>query len=103
MAQRTVFVAIVNGTVAGDVLRSGLIRRLLDADPLVRVVLLTPLMRDPAFVREFEGPRIVFEDLPMHTPRGLEARGEFQHRALSVTPWRSLISGFSSQLPLGLK
>ena len=55
-------------------LRNGLIQRLLDFSPSVRVVLASPLMRDPAFVSEFSHPRVVFEDLPPHRPERLEAR-----------------------------
>jgi hypothetical protein len=55
-------------------LRNGLIQRLLDFSPSLRVVLASPLMRDPAFVREFSHPRLVFEDLPSHRPEGIEAR-----------------------------
>ena len=69
-----VFVSIPNGGSAGSVLRTGLIARLLDADASSEVVLLSPLVNDPAFVREFEHRRVRFEDLPPHRPAGLEAR-----------------------------
>ena len=68
------FVTVANGVIAADVLRSGIVRRLHDADPRARVVVFTPMLRDPAFVEEFKAPWIEFEDLPPHTPRGLEAR-----------------------------
>jgi len=69
-----VFVSIPNGGSAGSVLRTGLIGRLLDADATTEVVLISPLVGDPAFVREFEHRRVRFEDLPAHRPAGLEAR-----------------------------
>ena len=69
-----VFVSIPNGGSAGSVLRTGLIGRLLDVDASSEVVLLSPLVKDPAFVREFEHRRVRFEDLPPHRPAGLEAR-----------------------------
>lgn len=73
-AGRVVLVSVPHGGNAGNVLRNGLIQRLLDFDPSVRVVLVSPLVRDEAFVREFSHPRVVFEDLPSHRPAGLEAR-----------------------------
>ena len=55
-------------------LRTGLIQRLLDSGPFVQVVLVSPLVGDAAFVREFEHPRVRFEPLAPHVPAGLEAR-----------------------------
>jgi CDP-Glycerol:Poly(glycerophosphate) glycerophosphotransferase len=69
-----VLVSVPHGGNAGNVLRAGLIQRLLDFDPSVQVVLVSPLVQDPAFVREFAHPRVRFEDLPPHRPAGLEAR-----------------------------
>ena len=70
----TVFVSIPHGGAAGNVLRTGLASALLEATDDVRVVLLSPLVKDPAFTAEFAHPRVVFEDLPPHRPHGLEAR-----------------------------
>ncbi len=69
-----VLVSIPHGGSAGNVLRTGLVRRLLDARDAPEIVLISPLVRDAAFVREFEHPRVRFEDLPPHRPHGLEAR-----------------------------
>jgi hypothetical protein len=69
-----VFVSVPNGGSAGSVLRTGLIGRLLEADPSTEIVLLSPLVNDSAFVREFEHRRVRFENLPPHRPAGLEAR-----------------------------
>ncbi len=69
-----VFVSVPHGAAAGNVLRTGLVRRLLDEHGSAEIVLISPLVRDPAFVREFEHPRVRFEDLPPHRPHGLEAR-----------------------------
>src|SRR5688500_18426696 len=56
-------------------LRSGaLLDRLLESDPALNVVLLSPMAKDPQFVREFERPRVTVIDQPPHTPAGLEAR-----------------------------
>jgi hypothetical protein len=55
-------------------LRTGLISRLLARGPDVRIVLLSPLVNDAAFVREFEHPQVEFVDLPPHQPAGIEAR-----------------------------
>ena len=55
-------------------LRGGLVERLLGARHDVEVVIVSPLVKDAAFVREFERPRVRFEELPPHRPEGLEAR-----------------------------
>jgi len=69
-----VLVSVPHGGNAGNVLRTGLVTRLLDSDPSVQVVLVSPLVQDDAFVREFAHPRVRFEDLPPHRATGLEAR-----------------------------
>ncbi len=56
-------------------LRSGgLLDRLGEADPALSIVLLSPMSRDPAFVREFARPGVTILDQPAHVPSGLEAR-----------------------------
>jgi hypothetical protein len=67
-------VSVPHGAAAGNLLRTGTIERLLAADDRTRVVLISPMARDPEFVREASHPRVTFEDLPAHTPSGLEAR-----------------------------
>ncbi|HYU79914.1 MAG TPA: CDP-glycerol glycerophosphotransferase family protein, partial [Vicinamibacterales bacterium] len=69
-----VLVSVPHGAAAGNLLRTGILRRLLEADEAVRVVLLSPLVKDPEFVREVRHSRVHFEDLPPHRPAGLEAR-----------------------------
>jgi hypothetical protein len=69
-----VLVSIPHGGAAGNVLRTGLVTRLLSAHPNSELVVLSPLVNDPAFVREFAHERIRFEDLPPHRPEGLEGR-----------------------------
>jgi hypothetical protein len=54
--------------------RTGVVRRVLETDPDVRVVVLSPMASDPQFVAELAHPRLTFEVLPPHQPRGLEAR-----------------------------
>lgn len=72
---RTVFISVPHGTSAGNMLRSGgLLDRVLESDPALQVVLLSPMSKDPQFVREFERPRVTLADQPAHVPRGLEAR-----------------------------
>lgn len=74
-APRYVFISVPHGTSAGNMLRSGgLLDRVLDSDPSLHVVLLSPMSKDPQFVREFERPRVTFVDEPAHVPAGLEAR-----------------------------
>ena len=73
--QRHVFVSVPHGTSAGNMLRSGgLLDRMLESDPALHIVLLSPMAKDPHFVREFERPRITVIDQPAHVPAGLEAR-----------------------------
>src|SRR5262249_59089033 len=70
----TVIVSVPHGGAAGNVLRTGLVSRLLEAHDGAEIVLVSPLVRDPAFEREFKHPRVRFEDLPPHRPAGLEGR-----------------------------
>jgi len=67
-------VSIPHGGAAGNVLRTGLVTRLLASPAAPVVVIVSPLVQDAAFVREFEQPRVRFEDLPPHRPAGLEGR-----------------------------
>ena len=55
-------------------LRTGLVQRVLDSADDVEIVLVSPLVDDAAFVREFSHPRVRFEHLPPHRPSGLEGR-----------------------------
>jgi hypothetical protein len=72
---RHVFISVPHGTSAGNMLRSGgLLDRILESDQSLQVVLLSPMSKDPQFVREFERPRVTFVDQPAHVPAGLEAR-----------------------------
>jgi len=70
----TVVVSVPHGFSAGNMLRTGLVRRLLDTSPAVHIVLASPLVADPTFVDEFAHTRVRFEPLPPHRPAGLEAR-----------------------------
>jgi hypothetical protein len=74
-AGRNVFVSVPHGTSAGNMLRSGaLLDRMLESDPQLQIVLLSPMANDPQFMREFERPRVTILDQPAHVPSGLEAR-----------------------------
>ena len=70
----TVIVSVPHGGAAGNMLRTGVVSRVLVSFPSVRVVLVSPLVKDAGFTKEFTHPRIVLEDLPAHRPMGLEAR-----------------------------
>lgn len=74
MTGATVVVSVPHGGAAGNMLRTGVVSRVLDAYPSVRVVLVSPLVKDAGFTKEFTHARIVLEDLPAHQPLGLEAR-----------------------------
>jgi hypothetical protein len=70
-----VFVSVPHGTSAGNMLRAGgLLDRLREFDPSLPIVLLSPMSRDAAFVKEFERPGVRLIDEPPHVPSGLEAR-----------------------------
>lgn len=72
---RSIFISVPHGTSAGNMLRAGgLLDRVLEADRSIKVVLLSPMARDAAFVREFTRDRVEMVDQPAHTPAGLEAR-----------------------------
>jgi hypothetical protein len=70
----TVIVSVPHGAAAGNMLRTGSLARLLDHDRDLRLVILSPLSKDQAFLREVAHPRVSVDDLPAHTPAGLEAR-----------------------------
>ena len=65
---------VPNGGSAGNVLRTGVLARILECVRDARVVLMSPLVADSAFTTEFAHPRIAFETLPPHVPSGLERR-----------------------------
>jgi hypothetical protein len=66
--------SVPHGGAAGNMLRTGMLRRVLDAVPEMRVTIVSPLARDPDFVREHGSDRVAIEELPPHKPAGLEAR-----------------------------
>lgn len=66
--------SVPHGAAAGNMVRTGVLRRVLDADPSVRVAILSPMAADDAFVHEVAHPRVSVEPLPPHQPAGLEAR-----------------------------
>jgi hypothetical protein len=74
MTRPTVLVSVPHGAAAGNILRTGLIRRLIDTPDAPDIVLVSPLVRDEAFAAEFRHPRIRLEDLPAHRPVDLEGR-----------------------------
>jgi hypothetical protein len=71
---RSVLISVPHGGAAGNMIRTGIVSRILDADRDVRVVVLSPMVQDSEFVREVSHPRVTFEDLLPHTPERLEAR-----------------------------
>jgi hypothetical protein len=84
--------SVPNGSSAGNVLRSGVLARILDRATDASVVLVSPLAADPAFTSEFAHPRVSFEPLPSHVPAGLEARllGIIQARYLETRTTETL-------------
>ena len=66
--------SVPHGAAAGNMLRTGVLRRVLDADNGVRVVVLSPMATDAAFAAELAHPRVSVEPLGGHQPQGLEAR-----------------------------
>ena len=74
MNGRCLLWVVPHGSSAGNVLRTGVLARVMDLVPDARVVLMTPLVSDPTFTAEFAHPRIVFEPLAPHVPSGIEQR-----------------------------
>lgn len=70
----TALMSIPHGAAAGNMVRTGILHRVLESRPDLRVVVLSPLAADPAFLREIDHPRVRAADLPPHRPSGLEAR-----------------------------
>jgi hypothetical protein len=69
-----VLLSIPHGAAAGNIVRTGVLRHLLERDDRVRVLVLTPMARDAAFAADIAHPRVTLEELPPHRPAGLEAR-----------------------------
>ena len=70
----TVLVSVPHGAAAGNMVRTGVLRRVLERDPRIHAVLLSPMASDPSFVAEVAHPRVTVEPLRPHQPQGLEAR-----------------------------
>jgi len=83
---------IPNGSSAGNMLRTGVLARVLACAGDARVVLMSPLVDDPAFTAEFAHPRVAFEPLPPHVPAGVERRllGIIQARYLEARTTETL-------------
>src|SRR4051812_21407590 len=64
---RTIFVTVQTGMVVRDLLRCGPLDRVL-RHPEAQVVLLSPGVRDPAFVGEFAHPRLTVEPHAPYAP-----------------------------------
>jgi hypothetical protein len=64
---KTIFVSVQTGMVARDLLRCGPLARVLE-QPEARVVLLTPGVRDPAFVAEFAHERVMVAPYTPYAP-----------------------------------
>lgn len=69
-----ILLSIPHGGSAGNVLRSGVFARVLDANPAAELVIASPLSAEAAFIDEFARDRVAFEPLPPHRPAGLEGR-----------------------------
>ena len=66
--------SVPHGAAAGNIVRTGIIGRVLAAEPSLQAVILSPMADDDAFVKEVAHPRVTVETLPAHRPEGLEAR-----------------------------
>src|SRR5437879_11569935 len=66
----TIFISVQTGMAARDLLRCGPLERIL-GHPAARVVLLTPGVRDPAFVDEFAQARVDVVPLESYAPSPL--------------------------------
>jgi hypothetical protein len=77
---KTIFVSVQTGMVVRDVLRCGPLQRVL-SHPEAQVVLLTPGVRDPAFLSEFSSDRVKVVAQQPYTPSPMVWR-------LMVRRWR---------------
>lgn len=66
--------SVPHGAAAGNMLRTGVLRRVLEGDPSVHVLILSPMAHDPEFVQETAHPQVSVAPLAPHQPSGLEAR-----------------------------
>lgn len=66
--------SVPHGAAAGNIVRTGIIRRVLESEPPVHAVILSPMAADETFVNEVAHPRVTVDTLPPHRPAGLEAR-----------------------------
>jgi hypothetical protein len=66
--------AVPHGAAAGNMVRTGIVRRVIECDPSVRAVILSPMAADSEFVNEVSHSRMTVDTLPPHRPAGLEAR-----------------------------
>ncbi len=64
---RTLCMTLPGGSIASFILRSSTFD-VLKSQPNLRIVLLTPLIQDEEFVKEFASERVIIEDLPLHQP-----------------------------------
>ncbi len=74
MTRPVVLFSVPHGAAAGNMVRSGILGRVLDLASSANVVVLSPMADDPAFVEEVAHPRVRVMPLPPHRPHGLEAR-----------------------------
>jgi hypothetical protein len=70
----SILISVPHGAAAGNMVRTGIVRSVLDHDPLLQLVIVSPMSADQQFVGELAHPRVTFEILPPHQPAGLEAR-----------------------------
>jgi hypothetical protein len=87
---KTIFISVQTGMVARDLLRCGPLERVLSHTE-ARVVLLTPGVRDPAFVDEFASDRVAVVPLESYAPSPLVWR-------LMVRRWRHARSPATADL-----
>src|SRR5579864_4589870 len=87
---KTIFVTVQTGMVVRDLLRCGPLARVLE-HPEARVVLLTPGVRDPAFVQEFGSDRVAIVPQEPYSPSAMVWR-------LMVRRWRYARSPRAAEL-----
>jgi hypothetical protein len=84
----TLFMTVQTGMVARDLLRCGPLERVL-AHPDTHVVLLTPGVRDPAFVAEFAQDRVSIEPLYPYGPSPMVWRLMNRRWRHAQSPWQA--------------
>ena len=72
--RHAILISIPHGAAAGNMVRTGIMRRVIDSCPEAEFIVVSPMANDPQFADEINAPHVTLEVLPSHQPSGVEAR-----------------------------